>query len=65
MVLGRLVLLLQAEKYLFIRRTWLTKIFVGGDVLSFIVQGAGEYAAGWWVVSARLILFRGWDNVQW
>lgn len=41
MILGRIILLTDAEKYALVRRTWLTKIFVGGDVLSFLSQGAG------------------------
>lgn len=42
MVLGRLVVLVHAETYLPVRPTWLTKIFVGGDILSFIIQIAGS-----------------------
>ncbi|KAH6952027.1 RTA1 like protein-domain-containing protein [Fusarium avenaceum] len=42
MVLGRLVVLVRAEAYLPVRPTWLTKIFVGGDILSFIIQIAGS-----------------------
>ncbi|KAM6487639.1 RTA1 like protein [Trichoderma sp. SZMC 28011] len=42
MVLGRLILAVRAEAYTPIRPTWLTKIFVGGDVLSFVVQLAGS-----------------------
>jgi hypothetical protein len=41
MILGRIILLTDGEKYALVRRTWLTKIFVGGDVLSFLAQGAG------------------------
>ncbi|KAI5782046.1 RTA1 like protein-domain-containing protein [Peziza echinospora] len=41
MVLGRIIASLDGERYSFIRRTWLTKIFVGGDVLSFLTQSAG------------------------
>jgi hypothetical protein len=41
MVLGRIILLTNGEPYAFIRRTWLTKIFVLGDVLSFVAQGIG------------------------
>ncbi|KAF2748116.1 RTA1 like protein [Sporormia fimetaria CBS 119925] len=41
MILGRIILLTEGEKFSLIRRTWLTKIFVGGDVLCFIMQGAG------------------------
>ncbi|KAF7197301.1 Protein RTM1 [Pseudocercospora fuligena] len=41
MLLGRIVLMLKAEEKLFIRRTWLTKIFVSGDIVSFLMQGIG------------------------
>jgi hypothetical protein len=41
MILGRIILLTGGEKYSVVRRTWLTKIFVGGDVLCFLMQGAG------------------------
>ncbi|KAF2731159.1 RTA1 like protein [Polyplosphaeria fusca] len=41
MVLGRIILLTDGEKFSLIRRTWLTKIFVGGDVLSFLLQSTG------------------------
>lgn len=41
MILGRIILLTSGEPYAFIRRTWLTKIFVLGDVLSFVAQGIG------------------------
>ncbi|KAK3938536.1 hypothetical protein QBC46DRAFT_162369 [Diplogelasinospora grovesii] len=41
MVLGRLIMFLDAEEHAVIRRKWLTKIFVMGDVLSFLAQSAG------------------------
>jgi RTA1 like protein len=41
MTLGRLIRALRAEQYSVIRVTWLTKIFVIGDVLSFFIQGGG------------------------
>ncbi|KAK4108852.1 RTA1 like protein, partial [Canariomyces notabilis] len=41
MVLGRLIRLLDGHKYALIRSTWMTKLFVSGDVLSFLAQGAG------------------------
>ncbi|KAI8154286.1 hypothetical protein KHU50_010771 [Colletotrichum sp. SAR 10_65] len=41
MVLGRLIRFLEAEHLAFIRTKWLTKIFVLGDVISFVTQGAG------------------------
>lgn len=40
-ILGRVILLTDGERYSLIRQRWLTKIFVAGDVLSFMVQGAG------------------------
>jgi len=48
MELGRIVRMSEGEKALFIRRTWLTKIFVCGDVLSFLAQsgGGGLMASG-------------------
>lgn len=42
MELGRIVLMVDGERSLFIRRTWLTKLFVAGDVLSFLMQSSGE-----------------------
>lgn len=41
MELGRIVLMIDGDRALFIRRTWLTKIFVTGDVLSFLMQSSG------------------------
>ncbi|KAM7208387.1 RTA1 like domain containing protein [Naviculisporaceae sp. PSN 640] len=41
MVLGRIIRLLDAAHLSLVRTTWLTKIFVAGDVLSFAAQGAG------------------------
>ncbi|KAK4666307.1 hypothetical protein QC763_405050 [Podospora pseudopauciseta] len=41
MVLGRLIRLLDAHEYAIVRTNWLTKIFVVGDVLSFMTQSAG------------------------
>ncbi|KAH6653316.1 RTA1 like protein-domain-containing protein [Truncatella angustata] len=41
MILGRLVVLLEADNYSMIRPKWLTKVFVLGDVLSFFAQGGG------------------------
>lgn len=47
-VLGRIILLLDGEQHSLIRQKWLTKIFVTGDVISFLVQsgGGGIQAAG-------------------
>ncbi len=42
MILGRMIRLLGAEEYALIRTNWMTKIFVTGDVISFLSQGAGK-----------------------
>ncbi|PVH70445.1 RTA1 domain protein [Cadophora sp. DSE1049] len=41
MALGRIILLVDGEQHSLIRKRWLTKIFVCGDVISFFAQGAG------------------------
>lgn len=41
MELGRIVEVVEGDANLFIRRRFLTAIFVCGDVLSFFMQGAG------------------------
>jgi hypothetical protein len=47
-ILGRIILLVNGERHSLIRQKWLTKIFVTGDVISFVVQmgGGGIQAAG-------------------
>lgn len=46
MVLGRLIRLLNAEHLSPINPKWLTKLFVLGDVLSFLTQGGGKFTTG-------------------
>lgn len=41
MELGRIVMMVQGEDCLFIRRTRLTKTFVVGDIIAFMLQAAG------------------------
>jgi RTA1 like protein len=41
MILGRIVRLVNGESRSLIRPSWLTKIFVTGDVLSFFIQSGG------------------------
>ncbi|OAQ98542.1 hypothetical protein LLEC1_04166 [Akanthomyces lecanii] len=41
MILKRVIILLDAQAYSLIRVQWLTRVFVGGDVVSFLLQGAG------------------------
>jgi hypothetical protein len=43
MVLGRLIAVLNAEKYSIIKLKWLTKFFLVGDVLSILAQAAGKF----------------------
>lgn len=42
MILGRIILLTDGEKHSIIKKKILTKVFVAGDVVSFLLQGAGE-----------------------
>ncbi|KAH0419613.1 hypothetical protein CcaCcLH18_14346 [Colletotrichum camelliae] len=41
MELGRIITVLDGEGHCLIRKEWLTKLFVAGDVLSFFLQGGG------------------------
>lgn len=46
-VLGRIIILVDGERHSLIRQRFLTKIFVAGDVISFLVQaGGGGIQAG-------------------
>ena len=42
MELGRIILLADGEDHAIIKKKWLTKIFVFGDVISFLMQSAGK-----------------------
>ncbi|OJJ00730.1 hypothetical protein ASPVEDRAFT_40263 [Aspergillus versicolor CBS 583.65] len=47
MVLGRLMIHLDAQKLSLVRVSWMTKIFVTGDVISFLMQcGGGGLMSG-------------------
>ncbi|KAK3697370.1 hypothetical protein LTR37_017515 [Vermiconidia calcicola] len=48
MTLGRVVRATDGETYSLLRSTWITKIFVSGDIVCFVTQaiGAGVIAAG-------------------
>ncbi|KAL1632091.1 hypothetical protein SLS56_003980 [Neofusicoccum ribis] len=41
MILGRIILTTDGEQHSLIRQKWLTKVFVTGDVISFLAQSAG------------------------
>ncbi|PMD28783.1 RTA1-domain-containing protein [Hyaloscypha variabilis F] len=42
MILGRIILIIDGESHSIIRRKWLTKMFVCGDVLAFMIQAGGS-----------------------
>ncbi|KAF9872460.1 rta1 domain protein [Colletotrichum karsti] len=41
MELGRIITIVDGEGHVLISKKWLTKLFVAGDVLSFLLQGGG------------------------
>lgn len=41
MMLGRIILVTDGELHSLLPKRWLTKLFVTGDVISFLMQGAG------------------------
>ncbi|KAI8208705.1 Protein RTM1 [Colletotrichum sp. SAR 10_65] len=41
MILGRIIMLTDGESHALIKRRWLTKAFVSGDVLSLLLQSSG------------------------
>lgn len=41
MTLGRIIRCLECEKYSLVSVKWMTKIFVIGDIISFLMQGSG------------------------
>ncbi|KAJ5927531.1 hypothetical protein N7516_009304 [Penicillium verrucosum] len=41
MELGRIIVMVKGEQFALIRVNWMTKIFVAGDVLSFLMQASG------------------------
>jgi hypothetical protein len=43
MILSRVILLTEGEVHAVIRRRWLTKIFVVGDIISIELQSAGMH----------------------
>ena len=43
MMLGRIILVTDGEEHSLIPKKWLTKTFVAGDVISFLMQGGGKH----------------------
>ena len=59
MVLGRLIIFTQGEAMSPIRARWLTKIFVCGDIFSFLVQSGGTYYVSAFYLTMPLPAFFG------
>lgn len=65
MELGRVILLVRGERFSIVRVNWLTKIFVAGDVLSFLMQASGEFDSTLFHIH-RLVRFDlMWGGVDW
>lgn len=45
MGLGRIIYLVKGQKFSLIRVNWMTKVFVAGDVLSFLMQASGMFSS--------------------
>ncbi len=62
MELGRIILLVDGEGHALIKKKWLTKLFVAGDVLSFSMQAAGENSFS--IVDGATLtgLYRRWSH---
>lgn len=60
MILGRLILRTGSASYSIVRATWVTKIFVAGDILCFMIQGGG---AGLLVSSSDADGFKRGENI--
>ena len=55
-ILGRIILLVDGERYSLVRQKWLTKVFVAGDVFSFLVQSGGKLWIESPTIDRKLIL---------
>ena len=65
MILGRVIRLLNASSNSLIRPSWLTKIFVTGDVLSFLIQSGGMSFLNTSIMDkSNLYASRGWHARQ-
>tara|TARA_R110002060_G_scaffold42932_3_gene54421 strand:+ start:95 stop:691 length:597 start_codon:yes stop_codon:yes gene_type:complete len=42
MILGRVILMTDGERYSMVRQKWLTKMFVCGDIFAFLLQASGK-----------------------
>jgi hypothetical protein len=61
-ILGRIILLVDGERYSLVRRKWLTKMFVAGDVLSFLLQGAGKPPRRARQISTHVLIVYVWNR---
>lgn len=46
MILGRVILLTDGDSHSLVRRRWITKTFVTGDVISLQMQSTGMHTSG-------------------
>jgi hypothetical protein len=53
MTLGRMIFMLDGEKFSLIRLKWLTKILVTGDAFSFLMQASGMSISSKALISAN------------
>lgn len=65
MELGRIIAMVDGEGHVKIPLRWLTKIFVIGDVFSFMLQGAGKRDTLRLDVSALTMGYRSWSTSWW
>lgn len=56
-ILGRIILLTEGERFALIKQRWLTKVFVTGDVVSLLIQSSGMFWAVKGIIHALVILY--------
>jgi hypothetical protein len=54
MILGRYIRQLKGEQFSLIRPSWLTKIFLLGDVISIALQGIGAFTVSLLISPIRI-----------
>lgn len=52
MILGRIIVLTDGDSHSLVRRRWITKIFVTGDVISLLMQSSGKYTIRFYVLAS-------------
>lgn len=57
MELGRIIIMVKGEQFSLIRVNWMTKIFVTGDVLSFLMQASGMVSSPSWLFRSLMLIY--------